>query len=332
MKHQSVRGLAGRGVFVFGVSFVVSLLYSPVLFASDLQIPGYSLTLDGAFGAGSETATEKAYRETGSADLASRIDWRGGLQGGFGLGLRFEPDRANGKTGLLVKAEAYRSLSSNSGSVVDEDWDDAGAPMAHGEGIGAHLGSDELEAGIGVQLPELWRFRIRVGGDVWYVRFHMMSYDGFTTFTGQDSIPLYGASMQYRQEWKTAGPFIEVEYAQDKLQVRLEVGVHPWVWGDHIDHHYFKKVNEREDEERYAVFEDRVKGGVATAVKASGYWRLTEKSDVGLQVGVRFVNGARGVTRIKASGLQGGAISVEDAGGAEFRSWNVKATVRVKVL
>jgi outer membrane protease len=221
--------------------------------------------------------------------------------------------------------------------VQDTDWDTNGEKYSYGRSTVSTLSAMEFDGRLGVILPIKNRYAIEVGGEVWYSRYVTVAHDGWIQHVpygepwndSAEREPLYGTSISYIQEWIVIAPAIGFRINMDKSQWGIRVAVSPGIWGNHIDHHYFRKLESEDHNQRYIMYEDKTRGYLYYHVEADYIWTVTASLDAGLVASYRNISGSRGDTQIKTTGLAGYLFRDNGMAGAATSVLSIGAVIKV---
>jgi outer membrane protease len=254
---------------------------------------------------------EWVFRDSAGDAKISAINFNMGMQGGFRLGLGFEPFDKLRKIGLGVNAAYASYLPTNRGKMSDSDWDYDGRQYSFGVGTASSINFSEIEGKLLLYIPFGKIAALGLMAKLWYSRYAAVASDGWIQQVNigepwSDSIQkvsLYGVSMMYIQEWLSLAPGFGVWIQKKRHSLNLSATVWGGVWGSHLDYHYFKQVNPNEGGERYVIYEDKVKGIISASIEAEWMYLLKRYGEIGIRAGYKSVPLARGDTFIKTAGL-----------------------------
>jgi len=269
---------------------------------------------------------EWVFREPGSDAKISAIDYTMGFNGGFRLGLGFEPYNKLKKIGLGISGIYACYLPVNNGSVSDSDWDDNGSLFSLGKGTANSIAFTDIEGKLQLYIPVGKILALVLMAKLWYCRYAVSAHDGWIqqTYIGEpwdDGLPkepLYGMSMMYIQEWLTIAPGLGLWLQLGRHSVNLYAAAWGGVWGYHLDYHYFKKINPHDGLERYVIYKDNVKGNLAVSVEAEWRYPVKRYGEIGVTLGYKAVPEARGSSRIMTAGLLDDVYNETDTAGASI--------------
>jgi len=270
--------------------------------------------------------SEWVFREPGSNAKISAIDYDMGFQGGFRLGLGFEPYDKLKKIGLGISGTFASYLPVNTGRVSDSDWDDKGSLFSLGKGTASSAAFTDIEGKLQLYIPLGKTFAFALLAKLWYCRYAATAHGGWIQQTNigepwdkdLPKEPLYGMSMMYIQEWLSVAPGLGLWTRLGRHSVSLYATVWGGVWGDHLDYHYFKKINPYEDMERYVIYKDNVKGNFPISVEAEWKYPVNRYGEIGVTLGYKTVPKARGSSHIITAGLLDDAYYEADTAGASI--------------
>jgi len=286
---------------------------------------------------------EWVFREPGSGcapDGAkiSAIDFDMGLQGGFRLGLGFEPYNKLKKIGLGISGSYASYLPVNRGSVSDSDWDDNGNMFSLGKGAASSIAFTDVEGKLQLYIPLGKIPALVLMAKLWYCRYAASAHGGWIQQAnigepwddGLPKEPMYGMSMMYIQEWLTIAPGLGLWLQLGRHSVNLYGTVWGGVWGNHLDYHYFKKINPSAGMERYVIYQDNVRGNLTVNIEAEWKYQLKRYGEIGITLGYKTIPLARGSSHIMTAGLvddvyfeadTAGASIIQIYGGVVYKLW-----------
>jgi opacity protein-like surface antigen len=281
---------------------------------------------------------EWVFREPGSGEKVSAIDYNMGFNGGFRLGLGFEPYNKLKKIGLGISGVYASYLPVNGGSVSDRDWDDKGSLFSLGTGTANSISFSDIEGRLQLYIPLGKILALVLMAKLWYCRYSATTHGGWIqqTYIGEPwdedlpKEPLYGMSMMYIQEWLSIAPGLGLWLQLGQHSVSLYGTVWGGVWGYHLDYHYFKKINPNDGMERYVIYQDNVTGNLAVSVEAGWKYPVKRYGEIGVTLGYKAVPMARGSSRIMTAGRiddvyyeadTSGASIIQVYGGVSYRLW-----------
>jgi len=268
----------------------------------------------------------------------SAIDYNMGCNGGFRLGLGFEPYNKLKKAGLGINGIYASYLPVNRGSVSDSDWDDNGFLFSLGTGTASSIAFTDIEGKLQLYLPLGKIPALVLMAKLWYCRYSTTTHGGWIQQVNigepwDDGLPkeqLYGMSMMYIQEWLSIAPGLGLWLQFGRHSINLYGTVWGWVWGYHLDYHYFKKINASDSDERYVIYKDNVKGNLSVNVEAEWKYQVKRYGEIGVILGYKAIPKARGSTHIMTAGLvddvyyeanTAGASIIQFYGGVSYKLW-----------
>jgi hypothetical protein len=269
---------------------------------------------------------EWVFKDSNSEAKISSIDYDMGFQGGFRLGLGFEPYNKLKKIGLGISGVYASYLPVNGGSVSDRDWDDDGILFSLGTGTASSVAFTDIEGGLRLYIPLGKIFALVPMVKLWYCRYATSAHDGWIQQAnigvpwdeGMAKEPLYGMSMMYIQEWFSIAPGLGLWLQFGRHSVNLYGTIWGGVWGYHLDYHYFKKINPSNDMERYVIYKDDVRGNLFVNIEAEWKYPLKRYGEIGVSFGYKAVPKARGSSHIMTAGLADDVYYEADAAGASI--------------
>jgi outer membrane protease len=277
-------------------------------------------------GAASVKLHEWVFRNSGSDAKISAIDYDRGFQGGFRLGLGFEPYNKLKKPGLGINALYASYLPVNRGRVSDSDWDDNGNMFSLGNGAASSVAFTDIEGKLQMYIPLGKIAALVLTAKLWYCRYAasanggwiQQAYIGEPLDDGLPKEPLYGMSMMYIQEWLTIAPGLGLWMQLGRHSVNMHATAWGGVWGDHLDYHYFRKINPSDSMERYVIYKDDVKGNLTVSVEVEWRYPVKRYGEIGVTFGYKSIPKARGSSHIMTAGLVDDVYYEADAAGASI--------------
>jgi hypothetical protein len=257
----------------------------------------------------------------------SAIDYNMGFNGGFRLGLGFEPYNKLKKIGLGTSATYASYLPVNDGSVSDSDWDDKGFLFSLGTGTASSIAFTDIEGRLHLYIPLGKIPALVLMAKLWYCRYAVTANGGWIQqvhigepwYDGLPKEPLYGMSMMYIQEWLTIAPGLGLWLQLGKdHSINLYGTIWGGAWGCHLDYHYFKKINSSDNDERYVIYKDNVKGNLIVSVEAEWKYQVKRYGEIGVTLGYKAVPKARGSSYIMTAGLLNDVYYEADSAGASI--------------
>jgi len=285
---------------------------------------------------------EWVYREPAGSGAKSdakisAIDYNMGINGGFGLGLGFEPYNKLKKIGLGISGMYASYFPVNVGSISDSDWDDNGIMFSMGTGTASSIAFMDIEGKLQLYIPFSRIFALVLTAKLWYCRYAASAHDGWIqqAYAGEpwdDGLPkepLYGMSMMYIQEWLTIAPGVGLWLQLDRHSISLYATVWGGVWGNHIDYHYFKQINPFDNMEKYVIYKDNVKGNLTVNIEAEWKYPVKRYGEIGVTLGYKAVPKTRGSSHILTAGLLDDVYYEADTAGASIMHLYMGLTYRL---
>jgi len=269
---------------------------------------------------------EWVFREPGGNTKISAIDYNMGFNGGFRLGLGFEPYNKLKKIGMGISGVYASYFPVNWGGVSDSDWEDNGAMFSLGNGTASSIAFTDIEGKLQTYIPLGKIPALVLMAKLWYCRYATTANDGCIQQANagepwDDSLPkepLYGMSMMYIQEWLTIAPGLGLRLQLGRHSINLYGTVWGWVWGNHLDYHYFKKINASDSADRYVIYKDDVTGNLTVSVEAEWKYQVKRYGEIGVTLGYKAVPKARGSSHIMTAGLIDDVYYEADTAGASI--------------
>jgi len=272
---------------------------------------------------------EMVYKNPSSNDLISEINWDMGLQIAAGTGLCIGPVDPFRKIGFSLGGICRWYFPVNDRSMTDADWDDAGKKISYGESPASALAGMEAEGILAVDFPIHNRYVIEVIAELWYGRYAAVAHDGWTSRDGDaGKTPMYGAAVEYIQEWITFSPGIGVKLKLKNSHIGVKAALSPLIWGYHIDNHYFRKLESDDPDQKYMSYTDSTKGGVYYHLRTHWLWNITRYVHMDIGVNYRAIENSRGDTTITTAGLAGYSFLETGMAGAVARTISLDITIR----
>jgi len=273
---------------------------------------------------------EMAYKNSSSDNLISAIDWDMGLQIAVGTGLRIAPVDPFRKMGFSLGGLCVWYFPANNRSMNDTDWDDEGNKISYGESSASVLAGMEAEGSFAAHFPIQNRYLIEVMAELWYGRYALAAHNGWTRWEGDaEKIRLYGTPVEYTQEWVACAPGIGFRKKFNNAHIGVKAALSPFVWGYHIDNHYFRKPDNDDPYQKYIRFTDRTGKGVYYRLRADWLWNISDYLQLDIALNYRAIERSRGDTTISTAGLAGYSFTETGMAGAAVRSIAFDITVKV---
>jgi outer membrane protease len=288
----------------------------------------YACGMGTHWGVSGLTMAETVYADS-SNEMLSEIEWNMGAQMTAGVELCIAPADLFLKTGLSLGGSLWWHFPANGRNMKDTDWDDDGNKYSYGESIASALAGMEAEGRLAVHFPVRNKYLIEAAAEVWYGRYAVIAHDGWTSWTGSgEKIPLYGAAVEYVQEWILFAPGLGLRRKLSNGHIGVRAALSPLIWGYHIDNHYFRTLESDDPDQKYIRYTDITKGGIFYMVQAGWSWNITRYVQTGITVNYRAIIKSKGDTTISTAGLAGYSFLYREMAGAEVRTIGVDLTVR----
>jgi len=280
---------------------------------------------------------EIVYEDGGSEDKISEITWDSGFCVGVGMKFYIQPADKYKKVGMYFREKLLWYMPSGLGKVVDTDWDYDGIKYSEALCTGFLDGGFHSQTDLSIGFPLSKSFLINVGVGFWYSRFQMMAVNGKIEQVnfGEDwkyraEYTLYGVSMLYIQEWIVLEPVLCFKFDLWKFNFDFNIGVTPFIYGNHIDNHYFKKMDEDVVGQKYITYEDKINDGLFWNLGLEASYQITERESLILFVEMNQVNKGRGDTKERTNGLY--SLQYYDYGmaGAQMLIFNFGILIYIK--
>jgi outer membrane protease len=290
----------------------------------------YAAGIKGHFGLSNTQLLETVYLDSSTSKQASKIDWDIGLQMAVGMGLLVGPVNLFNKTSISLEGMFNWYFPVNGGKMNDTDWDDDGKVYAYGESIVSTIAGMEAEGKIAFNFPVKNKYLIEVLAELWYGRYALTAHDGWIGLHGDEKVPIYGTAIGYIQEWIIFAPGIGFRRELKNSHIGVRVAVSPFVWGYHVDNHYFRKLDDGDLDQRYISFIDRTKGGLYYRIQGDWLWNITKYVQMGVAVSYQSINKSRGNTIINTTGLIDHSFTERGTAGASIR--NISCSISIKTF
>ncbi|MDR0456182.1 MAG: omptin family outer membrane protease [Treponema sp.] len=271
---------------------------------------------------------EMVYKNPSSDDLISAIDWDMGFQMAAGTGFSIGPVDPFGKIGFSLGGICQWYFPVNDRSMNDTDWDDKGKKISYGESPASALAGMEAEGTITVIFPIQNKYVIEVMAELWYGRYAVIAHDGRTKSGNAETIRLYGTAVEYIQEWINLAPGIGFKRKLNNAHIGVQAAVSPFIWGYHIDNHYFRTLESDDPDQKYMSYTDRTTGGIYYHLQAHWLWEISRSLQMDIGVHYRAIENSRGNTTIMTAGLAGYSFLETGTAGAAARTISLDVTIR----
>jgi len=255
---------------------------------------------------------EYVYASEKSGKKISELDWNPGFCAGLGMKGGIRPKNIYRKLGLFFDAEVLWYMTTDKGSVLDVDWDYYGNKYSEAACGMFFDGGMKADGNLQIGIPLGKNFLLAAGAGVWYGRFSSKAIGGKInqvnpgeSWMYKEEYKLYGVSMLYIQEWIVLKPDWGIKFFLGGFDCDVMLSASPFVWGDHVDSHYFKKIDRYDEDQKYIVYEDKVERGLFLNFSLNVLYRISKYSDVGFFVEFISINDSRGDTKASSQGLVG---------------------------
>jgi len=272
----------------------------------------YNLNMGVGFSFSVLNLKEFVFENNKSDKRQSEIDWIINSCGVFDLKLDLKPSNELKNLGLFFSLNSSWYFPSGAGNVLDVDWDEKGNRFSE---VACNIFLEDsfiFDGLLGVGIPINNVFLMKAGAGVWYSRFYVKALNGYVNQVnrGEDwnykrYYDLYGMSMSYIQEWIILKPEAGFMYESKKMRFGLDFEYSPLIWGNCIDNHFFKKEDEDDKEQKYLVYEDKLKQGYFLGLDVYIDFILKKNLILNLFFDFKTVKNTRGDTDIKTTGLAG---------------------------
>jgi outer membrane protease len=273
--------------------------------------------------------TEMVYKNPSSEDLISAIDWDMGLQMAAGTGFCIGPVDPFRKMGFSLGGLCRWYFPVNDRNMTDTDWDDDGKKISYGESPASVLAGMDAEGILAVQFPIQNKYVIEVMAELWYGRYAVIAHDGWTSWDGDaKKTRIYGVAVEYIQEWITFAPGIGFRKKLKDAHIGIKAALSPFIWGYHIDNHYFRQLEDDDPYQKYMSYIDHTSGGIYYHLRADWLWNITQYVQLDIALNYRAVEYSRGDTTITTAGLTGYSFLETGTAGAAARNGSLDVTIR----
>ncbi|MDR0472128.1 MAG: omptin family outer membrane protease [Treponema sp.] len=279
---------------------------------------------------------EIVYKDSSSGDVMSKIDWDIRFHAAAGTGFLLEPVNPFRKISLSLGGIIMWNLPVNNRTITDTDWEEDGSKFSYGETVASTISGTEAEGRIALVFPVRGKFIIEPAAELWYGRHAVLAHDGWTKQVppgepwndDAEIFPLYGVSMEYIQEWIAFAPGLGFRMKIANSTLSVKIAVSPFIWGNHIDNHYFRKLDNDDPDQRYINYHDKTKGGMYYKVQGGWFWDITRRVQTGLSFSCRAIGKSRGDTAVSTTGLAGYSFLEKGIAGAAISNFGFGLSVR----
>jgi outer membrane protease len=284
--------------------------------------------------------SERVYKDSSSSDVISSIDWNIGFQAAAGTGFLVEPVNPFKRFGLSLGGIILWCFPVNNRTITDTDWDEDGSKFSYGEAPASTISGMEAEGRLALVFPirrnGSGKFIIEPAAEVWYCRYAAAAHDGWTKQVpagepwndDAEKFQLYGVSMEYIQEWIVCAPGLGFRMKFANSAISIDLAVSPFIWGNHIDNHYFRKPENGDSGQRYINYHDRTNEGIYYKVQGGWFWDITQHVQTGITFYYRAIEDSRGDTTVNTTGLAGYSFLEKGMAGAEISNFGFGLIVR----
>lgn len=289
----------------------------------------YAAGIEGRFLLSHSKMREMVFADTSGDSLISEIEWETGWQAAAGTGFYLGPADQFRKTGFSLEGLFLWYFPANNKTMKDSDWDYAGKELAYGESNASVMAGMEAEGRFAAHFPLHGKYLIEASAEVWYGRHAAAAHDGWTSWAGEaEKIPLYGRSVEYIQEWIVLAPGLGIRRKLKNAHFGIRAAVSPFLWGYHIDNHYFRKLEHDDTDQKYVSYTDNTKGGLYYRIRVDWQWNITRYVQMGIAAHYRALERSRGDTTIRTSGLVSYSFLEKETAGAAIRNFSVDISIR----
>jgi outer membrane protease len=290
----------------------------------------YATGIKSHFGFSKTQLLETVYLDSSTNKQTSKIDWDIGFQMLAGAGLSVGPVNPFKKTSISLEGMFNWYFPVNGGKMNDTDWDDDGMIYAYGESIVSTIAGMEAEGRLTFNFPINDKNLIEALVGIWYGRYAVEAHDGWIGLYDDEKVPIYGTAIGYIQEWIIFAPGIGFRRELRNSHIGIRVAISPFVWGYHIDNHYFRKLDDGDSYQRYISFIDRTKGGLYYRIQGDWLWNMTKYVQIGVAVSYQSINKSRGNTIINTTGFIDHSFTERGTAGAEIK--NISCSISIKTF
>ena len=290
---------------------------------------GYASGIEGHFGISGLQMKETVYADSADNNLLSEIDWNMGLQVAAGMKLSVEPADPFKKTGFSLGGMLLWYFPVNDRSMKDSDWDDNGNLYGYGESLASALSGMEAEGRIAVHFPLRNKYLVTLAAQAWYYRYAVVAHDGWIGMAGSgERIPLYGAAVEYIQEWLIIAPCLDIRQRINRNTFGIRAAISPLIWGYHIDNHYFRTFEDGDPDQKYTTYTDITRGGIFYQIQGDWIVNITPSVQAGITINYRVIENSRGDTTITTAGLADYSFFYQGMAGAAVTIIGLDLTIR----
>jgi len=127
----------------------------------------------------------------------------------------------------------------------------------------------------------------------------------------------------------TCAPGIGFRKKLKNAHIGLKAALSPFIWGYHIDHHYFRKLESNDPNQKYMSYTDRTRGEIYYHLRADWLWNISNYMQMDIALDYRAIEHSRGDTTINTAGLAGYSFIEAGMAGAAARNISFDVTIRV---
>ena len=289
----------------------------------------YAAGIEAHVGVSGLRMAEMVYKDSSDSGLLSEIVWDMGAQMAAGAGFGIAPSDLFRKTGFSLGGNFLMFFPVNGRSMKDTDWDSNGNKYSYGENLAGAIAGTEAQGRLAVYFPLFTKYLVEAAAEVWYGRYAAAAHDGWVSWSGSDEkIPLYGTAVEYIQEWALVAPGLGVRRKLNSAHIGVRAAVSPFIWGCHIDNHYFRTLEDDDPDQKYLRYTDNTKGGIFFMAQAVWLWNITRYVQMGVTAHYRAIQNSRGDTTTAAAGLAGYSFLDKGMAGAGVRTIGFDVTIR----
>jgi outer membrane protease len=289
----------------------------------------YAAGIEAHAGVSGLRMAEMVYKDSSGSGLLSEIVWDMGAQMAAGAGFGIAPSDLFRKTGFSLGGNFLMFFPVNGRSMRDTDWDSNGNKYSYGESLASAIAGMEAEGRFAVYFPVFTQYLVEATAEVWYSRYAVVAHDGWVNWPDSDEkIPLYGAAVEYIQEWVLVAPGLGLRRKLNNAHIGVRAAVSPFIWGYHIDNHYFRTLESDDPDQKYLRYTDITKGGVFFLMQVGWFWDMTRRLQMGVTVNYRAIRNSRGDTTTATAGLAGYSFLDKGMAGAEAKTIGFEVTIR----
>ena len=324
------------------VLFVIILCWRIFPAAGQITLfdQNYSFSISGGLGFLYGTSYEIVYRNSGSKDYLSELQWEIKPLLYLGLNVEFGPQNPLEQWGLFANLGVKAGLPMETGIMEDRDW----MPQSEVPGSLTHFSSHDnytraaflINLGAGLSLPlSNFLINLSLNFDYWYFKWE--GRNGFLQYGPNrynwtlgsplyqswspnfEKVPITGLAISYTQHWLLTSFGIGAEYFLDRFTFSAAVLL-GFANCKAIDDHHLTDTR----------FTGILSMGFTVRPKLGIFFSISDSIDIGLSAAYIYIGETRGDTE-EISGT-GNREIYRDAEGAAFRAFDVNLLFRFRLV